>query len=60
MDKKMSATAEVRSVFARLQPDLYFRIKVDAMRRRISMGDWLANAARLYLATAEELSPDGE
>lgn len=52
--------ASDRVLFVQVPDDLYFRVKVDALRRDITLREWVTRAARSFLATEEELQPDGE
>jgi streptomycin 6-kinase len=57
MDKKMSATPEARVLYAAVPADLYFRVKYDALRRRLTLAQWVAEAARVLLDQTEEPPP---
>jgi len=60
-DKKMSAaTDDIRVLFARLPPELYWAIKTEALRRRLSLSQWVEEATRAHLATTADPTPDDE
>lgn len=53
----MSATPEARVLYAAVPADLYFRVKYDALRRRLTLAQWVAEAARVLLDQTEEPPP---
>jgi len=59
--RKMSETAaDERVLFARLPTDLYWAVKTEALRRRMSIAQWTEEAVTAHLATTAEPTPDDE